>query len=147
MSRDVNLQIDIMANALRRRSLVGSYAVANETLKLLRTVISNSKWATANQIIAIIQNTAEKLQSAQPIELAVSNLCGRVLNLIRTEYEDVFHQGHAGLLHRDALTIDYNENCYQLKATIIEGIREIMNELESSRDNISVQALEHIHSK
>ncbi|KAL3899880.1 MAG: hypothetical protein SGCHY_001734, partial [Lobulomycetales sp.] len=152
----VGRHVEALVNLLRRRQIAGSFHVATETLKLLRTVISNSKWSTADQIIQIVQDTGEKLQHAQPIELAVKNITGRVLTLIRQEYDILYPPDDVNtdpypFLGSDVsinpnLRRDYTRNCYALKAEIIEGIREIMFELESTDANIAAQSLEHIHS-
>lgn len=42
--------------------------------------------------------------------------------------------------------IDYTRPCFQLKQMIIQGVNEIIDELESVSDTLSQQSLEHIHS-
>lgn len=42
--------------------------------------------------------------------------------------------------------IDYSRQCFQLKQLIIQGVNEIIEELESVSDTLAQQALEHIHS-
>jgi translation initiation factor eIF-2B subunit beta len=41
---------------------------------------------------------------------------------------------------------DYSRQCYQLKQLIIQGVNEIIDELESVSDTLAQQSLEHIHS-
>lgn len=41
---------------------------------------------------------------------------------------------------------DYTRPCFQLKQLVIQGVNEIIEELESVSDTLSQQALEHIHS-
>ncbi|KAJ3222186.1 Translation initiation factor eIF-2B subunit beta [Clydaea vesicula] len=151
--KDVPLQVDILCDKLRRRQVFGSYNVAMETIKLIRTVVSNSKWSSATKIINTIKDTSKKLSAAQPIELAIKNITGRVLHLIRQEYELKYPNEHE--YQGDPVLYRYlggdkqsklDQNCYNLKSNIIEGIKEIIDELESSSHNISSQALEHIHS-
>lgn len=42
--------------------------------------------------------------------------------------------------------IDYSRQCFQLKQLIIQGVNEIIEELESVSDTLAQQSLEHIHS-
>ncbi len=42
--------------------------------------------------------------------------------------------------------IDYSRQCFQLKQLIIQGVNEIIEELESVSSTLAQQALEHIHS-
>lgn len=43
-------------------------------------------------------------------------------------------------------TVDYSRQCFQLKQLIIQGVNEIIEELESVSDTLAQQSLEHIHS-
>lgn len=42
--------------------------------------------------------------------------------------------------------IDYNKQCLQLKQLVIQGINEIIEELESVNDTLTQQSLDHIHT-
>lgn len=42
--------------------------------------------------------------------------------------------------------IDYNKQCLQLKQLVIQGINEIIDELESVNDTLAQQSLDHIHT-
>lgn len=41
---------------------------------------------------------------------------------------------------------DYSRPCFQLKQSVIQGIHDIIDELETLSSNLSAQSLEHIHS-
>lgn len=62
---------------------------AIETANLLRTVISNSRWSNAKNLLQTIQDITGKLVQAQPVEFAVGNIARRIMRLIREEYKGI----------------------------------------------------------
>lgn len=62
---------------------------AIETANLLRTVISNSRWSNAKNLLQTIQEITEKLVQAQPVEFAVGNVARRIMRLVREEYKGI----------------------------------------------------------
>lgn len=50
------------------------------------------------------------------------------------------------LTQSNSPAVDYSRQCFQLKQLIIQGINEIIDELESVSDTLAQQSLEHIHS-
>lgn len=106
-----------------------------------------------------------------PAEFAVGNIVRRVLHLIRDEYKNSTKETGARDTDSAALggeaasrvvsgdssmfnllaeslvpPVDYSRQCFQLKQLIIQGVNEIIDELESVSDTLAQQALEHIHS-
>ncbi|KAH9245150.1 hypothetical protein BASA81_017372 [Batrachochytrium salamandrivorans] len=85
LSRDVEFQVDALVTKLNRRVVVGSLPVALETIRLLRTVIGGSRWEDAKALKDTIMEVDARLERAQPIELSVSSISKRVLQLISEE--------------------------------------------------------------
>jgi translation initiation factor 2B subunit (eIF-2B alpha/beta/delta family) len=50
----------------RCRQLVGSHAVALETVKLLRQVVAAARWPSFDSLVEHLNNIGKKLQEAQP---------------------------------------------------------------------------------
>jgi translation initiation factor eIF-2B subunit beta len=164
--------VDHFVSQLKRRQIYGSNHTALETAQLLRTVISNSRWTNAASLIQHIRELSVRLLQAQPVEFAVGNITRRVLHLIREEYrnstkeipqadsttslDSKVHESvksAAGdssmfnlLADSTAPAMDYSRQCFQLKQLIIQGVNEIIDELESVSDTLAQQSLEHIHS-
>ena len=82
--------VDQFLLQLKRRQLSGSNQTATETANLLRTVISNSRWANAKALIQLIIDITKQLVEAQPVEFSVGNICRRILRLVREEYRGIF---------------------------------------------------------
>ncbi|KTG07538.1 hypothetical protein cypCar_00003043 [Cyprinus carpio] len=112
-------------------SLRGSAETARETTSLLRRITAQARWSNAGDLMEIIRKEGRRMTAGQPSETTVGNMVRRVLKIIREEYasEDNFRQHFT-----------------HLKANVIEAINELLTELEGTTDNISMQALEHIHS-
>ncbi|ORY02083.1 translation initiation factor eIF-2B beta subunit [Basidiobolus meristosporus CBS 931.73] len=168
--KDLNAQIDHFIARLKRRQVVGSWQVSVETAILLRQVVSISRWNNVDVLIATVKSVGKRLVAAQPQELAIGNIVRRVLRLIREENstfaeEDEnsnFETNHtsgprpapqfASSSSMYNLLGDFQKepvrfaNHSTLKPEIIQGIQEIVEELENIYVNISAQALEHIHS-
>ena len=62
---------------------------AVETANLLRTVISNSRWSNAKNLLQTIKEITQRLIQAQPVEFAVGNIARRIMRLIREEYKGI----------------------------------------------------------
>lgn len=133
----VSSDVNNFCDRLRKREIVGSFNIAIETILVLRNAISTARWTTHTQLISIIQSISTKLSAAQPVELACANIAGRVLHLIKEEHLAA---------SKDVQVADSKE-FKRLKSSIIEGLKDIKDELETCYINIAAQSLEHIHSK
>ncbi|XP_013385512.1 translation initiation factor eIF-2B subunit beta [Lingula anatina] len=147
-------KLDTFINDLKQGHIQGSYTVAHNTVHILRGIISNMKWRNASEVMSLICKEGKKIIDAQPSESAAGNMVRRVLKIIREESASVKGKHEDGeaqeSLHNLLLAegqIDYSHiGSHSLKAPLIEAIGELITELETSADNIAVQALEHIHA-
>jgi translation initiation factor eIF-2B subunit beta len=94
MSKSSDLLVDDLVAKLKRRQLVGSSSVAQATLKLLIVVISKNNWTTSKQLLTLVKSVGQRLNVANPTELAVGNIIRRVLHIIREEFREA-SAGHA----------------------------------------------------
>ena len=123
------MRVDEVCDKLRRREVSGSLAVALETGKLIKNLIGHL--TKANDVEEFVGKIGEKLIAAQPIEFASGNMIKRIFHLIHEEGED----GNE----------DYSEE-ESFGAVILQGISDILDEIENTSSNIASQSLEHIHS-
>ncbi|TIB00646.1 hypothetical protein E3P96_02600 [Wallemia ichthyophaga] len=86
-SRTTLSQITQLSDKLRRRKIVGSNQTALETALLLRLVVSNAKFSSIEELLAIVEAVGQSLLDSQPKELAIINVTRKVLKLIREEYQ------------------------------------------------------------
>ncbi|KAM6462157.1 translation initiation factor eIF-2B subunit beta isoform X2 [Python bivittatus] len=148
-------QIEDFVMLLKRGGkLPRSGEVARRTVGLLRKIVANWRWDNAGELMNLIRKEGKRMSAAQPSETTVGNMVRRVLKIIREEYSRLRGRSEEGdqqeslhkLLTSGGLSEDFNI-CYQpLRANIIDAIRELLLELETTTENISTQALEHIHS-
>ncbi|KAJ3320883.1 Translation initiation factor eIF-2B subunit beta [Boothiomyces sp. JEL0866] len=141
LNKDSLIQVENFITKLKRRQLVGSYQVTLETAKLLRNVILGSKWNEINGLLNIVTVVGDELAVAQPIEFAALNTCKRILRIISDEDDEL------------RLRMDNSEDedepvnfRDEMKALVSQGLSELLDEVEIATQNISSQALEHIHS-
>ncbi|KAJ1660756.1 GCD complex subunit gcd7 [Dispira simplex] len=152
------------------RQLTGSFAIALETAKVLRQIISVSRWAHAAMLLTKIKEVGRRLLEAQPKEMVIVNIVRRVLRLIRDVYtgnstREV--QGGTSVPHGqpknlpvlsaqssmfnllgdiDNQELDFTQYTQNVKPGIIQEVQDFIEELEDVYTNISSQAMDHIHS-
>jgi translation initiation factor eIF-2B subunit beta len=80
----------------------------------------------------------QRLDLAQPIEYATTSTSKRILHIIMEETME-FRKGQDS---------DSEEKSFrdEIRPMVVQGIQEMMDEMETSSGNIAQQALEHIHS-
>eukprot|EP00123_Amoebidium_parasiticum_P013838 comp22177_c0_seq1/m.32561 comp22177_c0_seq1/g.32561 ORF comp22177_c0_seq1/g.32561 comp22177_c0_seq1/m.32561 type:complete len:353 (-) comp22177_c0_seq1:174-1232(-) len=154
----IEQQVVSFITALKRRHITGSYDTSLEMVRLLRSVISISRWTTAKDLMETILRIGSRITAAQPSELAMANMVRRVLFIIREEYSteeetvanakslaSIMSKTLQGLVMENE-DDDYREPKGNLKSQVIEVVNELYEELESSRQNIASYATEMIHS-
>ncbi|KAK2191519.1 hypothetical protein NP493_49g09056 [Ridgeia piscesae] len=153
---DLNERLDAFIRDVKQGTIVGSFNVAYKTVGLMRRLIAQSKWHTAEDLMKLVKEEGKRLIEAEPSETAIGNMVRRVLKIVREEYvraasgkteEDDPKDSLQKLLMAEGETVDFNKFMLNLKATTIEAVNELILELETSADNIAAQALEHIHAK
>ncbi|KAJ3035701.1 Translation initiation factor eIF-2B subunit beta [Rhizophlyctis rosea] len=149
MSREINIQIDNLITKLHRRQIIGSFSVSVETARVLRNVVSATRWNTVRQLKLTIKEVGVRVEAAQPIELAVGNIVKRVLHLIEEEYHalktEISSENIGGDKNSNNEDPDDASMKDDLKANFKQGITEMIDELESTRTTIAATAHDHIH--
>ncbi|KDR10651.1 translation initiation factor eIF-2B subunit beta [Zootermopsis nevadensis] len=143
-------------NDIKQGKVWGSYDIAFNTVNLLKDVIVNGDWQTAQELMVLITAEGRKLTRSLPMQASVGNMVRRVLKIIREEYvatqqnkqEDVDAQEslHKIVTSEGDVVDDYSKLLPDLRSSIMEHIGEFEMELETSADNIAQQARQHIHS-
>ncbi|RLN55019.1 hypothetical protein BBJ29_006853 [Phytophthora kernoviae] len=164
--------VDELVLSLKRRHLRGSYETAKMTTKLLSKVLETVKWSTAGEILEKIRQLGHMLTKAHAHELAIGNVVRRVLYIIREEHSNALKISSADAangsatapvsgppssrnnnLSRSLGTIltpgtdtDLSIPIADLKLSVMEGIAELVDEIDSLHVNIADQAMEYIHT-
>lgn len=131
-------------------------------LDLLLSIITNSNWTTADDIMLIVRETGKILKNALPQESVLANIIRRVLKIIREEYDELnmpqqakqVDDSQAASLQKlvtqnseiSSKKSDYTNLHADLRENLINHLQEIDSELHLSHDNLAQQAPEHIHS-
>lgn len=159
---------------LKRRQIRGSRTCAVAVTHLLLRLVAESKYKTVVQALENIRGIGRRLIDAQPRELVVGNIVRRVLGLVREVSEVPADEGSAlgqntlnlmpsngnaisGIETLQILTTSNTSSVEQrpehagpptmreVKEDMLNGLREMLDELDQADEQISGYALEHIH--
>ncbi|KAL1139159.1 hypothetical protein AAG570_009219 [Ranatra chinensis] len=135
--------------------ILGTYNITIETVNLLKDIVSNTDWKTAQDLLQTIRSQGKIITRKLPFESSVGNMVRRVLKIVREEYascknkqadevEESLHKIVTG--DGPAGGDDYSSTLGGLRPAILEHIEEFRTELETSAENMAQQAREHIHA-
>lgn len=137
------------------------------TTNVLSKVLETVKWSTAGEILDKIRQLGHMLTTAHAHELAIGNVVRRVLYIIREEHSNALKVSATATgtsttgpsstrtnnLSRSLDTIltpgtdtDLSIPITDLKLSVMEGIAELVDEIETLHVNIADQAMEYIHT-
>mmetsp|Transcript_10251 Transcript_10251/g.23373 ORF Transcript_10251/g.23373 Transcript_10251/m.23373 type:complete len:387 (+) Transcript_10251:1-1161(+) len=152
--------VENFTTKLKRRKVVGSFAVAMETAEIFKHVVSKSQCKTPEALIQLIKEVGRKLVRAAPIEVAVGNVTRRVLYFVREEVAHSHAEGHDSpppdimrsrslenfLLGDNKQKSGIHGFSKHLKPAIVQQIEDLVDEIHAISSNIAEQSLEHIHA-
>jgi translation initiation factor eIF-2B subunit beta len=159
-SKDVSVQVDTFIEKLKRRQISGSYKVALETCQLLMRVISAARWNHPDQLILQIRQLGKRLENAQPREFSCGNVIRRVLAIIRDEVEtesdssapmisSMFSLLSTEEKHKEevqaAVSTRTQSKAHDLRSIIIQGIKDLIDEISSIDEGIESMSVDLIH--
>ncbi|KAG0672261.1 GCD complex subunit gcd7 [Pichia californica] len=154
--------VEAFISKLKRRQVTGSYNVAIATCQFLMRVTSISRWNTANEFITLIREIGKRITDSQPREFAAGNIVRRVLAIVRDEINlnKTFNDNNSTNIapvsasmfqllitsnkEKDVGNIKINEKS-DLRSIIIQGIRDLMDEIQSVHENIELMTVDLIH--
>ncbi|VEU21790.1 DEKNAAC102358 [Brettanomyces naardenensis] len=125
-------------------------------------VTSSSRWQSADEFITLIRSIGKRIVKAQPREFAAGNILRRVLAIVRDEVADSNASASANnapvntamfrLLvapNEGQMTSTSRETSNarkeDLRSIVIQGIRELIDEIESVHENIAQMTVDLIH--
>jgi len=142
-----------------------SVGVATGTVKLLKRLVTESEWETAAVLMDTIKQQGRQMMDRSGTwDLVIGNLVRRVLKVIREDYHSSVTSSGAAGAAGNAPMIDvsscneesgatskeedggFNRKVADLSDKLSQSIDELSMELVTSADEISDQALEHIHA-
>ncbi|KAF4034348.1 Initiation factor 2 subunit family [Phytophthora infestans] len=164
--------VDELVLSLKRRQLHGSYETAKMTTSVLSKVLETVEWSTAGEILEKIRQLGHMLTKAHAHELAIGNVVRRVLYIIREEHSNALKLSSADAANGSAVApvsgpptsrnnnlsrslgtiltpgtdTDLSIPITDLKLSVMEGIAELVDEIDSLHVNIADQAMEYIHT-
>jgi len=132
-----------------------SYNMAVKTAEMVKSLVECDDWGMADQLIKKVRMVCKRLEEELPQLHVVHNMIKRILKLIREEYlaasksVDLECQPESlqKMLKSGDKVSDWGKVWVSdLKERVFEIIEELLIELETSCEEISKQAIEHIHA-
>ena len=129
-----------------------SQVVALDTLRLVRELVSKTRWSSTKDLLDKVRTLGRVLLEAQPSETHTANVIRRVLKLVKEEYQAT--QKGTNLEEMDSVSLqslsqpEVDEEYKQGidPGTVINQIQDLIEEINLSTTNIAQQAYEHIHA-
>lgn len=81
---DINAQLTVFTQQLKRRQIAGSKDVALATANMLKRFVKARRWTSIEMMIDHVREVGARLAAAQPYEFTCGNVVRRVLKSIRT---------------------------------------------------------------
>jgi translation initiation factor eIF-2B subunit beta len=151
---DQRQKVDSFIDSLTHGKLTekGSIAVASSALSILRLLVEDCHWQSAQELMTLVRNEGRSLISrcSQRAPAAViGNMIRRVLKLVREEASSSGEDEEADSLRMSVavkLRHDSLRPIDELKLRLLDGLEELSTELEVASEEIAEQALQHIHA-
>jgi len=140
--------------SLSKGEVETSYNMAVKTAEMVKALVECDDWGMADQLIKKVRMVCKRLEEDLPQLHVVHNMIKRILKLIREEYLAASKSVEAEcqpeslqkMLKSADNVSDWGKTVSDLKERVFEIIEELMIELETSCEEISKQAIEHIHA-
>ncbi|KHN74473.1 Translation initiation factor eIF-2B subunit beta [Toxocara canis] len=130
-----------------------SFKIAVESLNFMRMVVVTGKYDNVEQLIELLKRERERLVAAEPSEFVISNVVLSVLKMIREECEratigsdDFNPYDSLNKLWNAPSTGDKEIGSRSLRKSAVAAINEFATEMETCRENMCAQAVDHICS-
>lgn len=146
--------LEPVIDKIKRHQLVGDKDIALAISHMLMRVIS-TRWNSPAELISIIREVGVLLQRAQPRQIISGNIVRRVLALVRDELETENNDNTPMMSSMFSLlstSHNTNEKKHQLKkhtsdlrSIIIQGIRDLVDEITNIHEGIENMATDLIH--
>ncbi len=128
----MELQVENLILKINKRQITGAFQTTLETAKITRNIIAGSRWSTYEQLVKILQDLHKKLDLK--VEFAAASTVCRILKIIHDE----------NLVLEETENVSYRDS---IKPFVIQGINEMIDEVESSASSIASNANEQISVK
>jgi len=140
--------------SLSKGETESSFNMAIKTAELVKSLVECDDWGMADQLIKKVRTVCKKLEEELPHLHVVHNMIKRLLKLIREEYlsasksveDECQPESLQKMLKSGDNVSDWGKTVSDLKERVFEIIEEQLIEVETSCEEISKQAIEHIHA-
>lgn len=130
-----------------------SFKIASETLNFMRKIVVSGTYGNVEELVELLKRERESLTIAEPNEFVISNVVLSVLKMIREESKrclDGLDESNPydslNKLWNAPSNLDKEVAARSLKKSAVAAINEFASEMENCRENMCLQAVDHISS-
>lgn len=157
LGNDILGLVDPLVSKIKRRQLEGDKDMALEVAHVLMRVISAARWTNPYDLIDLIRKVGTILHKAKPRELIPGNIVRRVLALIRDEIETENATDNTPMISsmfsllstqsntKKTLQTHSKKQSSDMRSIIIQGIRDLIDEISNVKEEIENMATDLIH--
>lgn len=152
-TKETHIALNVVTNLIENVKVCkieGSHSIATQALQVFNEIISKTQWKNGHELMKTIREQGQIFKLMLPQEFVIINVTRRVLKIIRDEFDiDEVPLSLYKLIrqtNQNEQTCNYSEPQSGLRATLMNCLQELETELRTSAENLSVQAIEHIHS-
>lgn len=157
--------LDPVVSSLKRHQIEGDQEIAVTIAHLLMKVISAARWTNTYELIEIIRQVGVVIHKAYPRKCIPGNIVRRVLALIRDEIEtEQQHENSSAMMNSMFSLLSTSNNntnannnntgaskqqlkkqTSDMRSIIIQGIRDLVDEITNVNDGIETLCIDLIH--
>lgn len=130
-NNELNVIIDTFIAKLKRKQIVGSYAIALETLQLLKRFTSAARWTHVTELITQLRALGLQLERAQPTAFTCGNIIRRLLAVLRDEMEEEAQE----LANENGMNDNNTGNNNSTSETLISSMFNLLQKPEEVQTN------------
>jgi translation initiation factor eIF-2B subunit beta len=163
LSNENLMKVNAFITQVKRGKMRGRYEKGRSTAEILRIIINTVKPGTPTSfVLSQIREFGRRVSKELETEMVISNIIRRILFVIRDELKRETLRAKKQVKSLDDLEFshqpdlmsvldveqseDFNMDFILIKGHCIEGIKELIVELEDVYNNITEYAIEHIHA-
>lgn len=157
LTPDIVAIVDPLVSQIKRRQITGDKAMALEVAHLLMRVISAARWTNPYDLLTLLRKVGTILTGARPRDVIPGNIVRRVLALIRDEIETENAGDNTPMISsmfsllsttqntKKNLTVHTKKQSSDMRSIIIQGIRDLIDEIANVKEELENMAADLIH--
>lgn len=157
LTHDILVHVDPLVLQLKRRQLTKDKDTALAVAHMLMRVISAARWSDPTDLVELIRTVGTSLHHANPKHFIPGNIVRRVLAIIRDESDTDAALDNTAMISsmfsllstaqhtKEALRKFSKKQSSDMRSIIIQGIRDLIDEICNVKEELENMAADLIH--